>query len=55
MGNDRPCIKCVNKRKLDNHKIAWESVKRSRTKSLDQFVQKKGKERHGFFKTYNSI
>ena len=24
-------------------------MKRSRTKSLDQFTQKKGKERHGFF------
>ena len=50
MGNDRYCIKCGNKRKLDNQEIATESVKRSRTESLDQFIQEKGKERRGFFK-----
>ena len=50
IGNDRYCIKCANKRKLDNQEIATESVKKSRTKSLGQFIQEKGKERHGFFK-----
>ena len=43
MGNDRYCIKCGNKRKLDNQEIATEFVKRSGTKSLDQFIQKKRK------------
>ena len=41
MGNDRYCIKCGNKRKLVNQEIATESVKKSRTKSLDQFIQEK--------------
>ena len=43
MGNNRYCIKCGNNRKRDNQEIATESVKRSRTKSLDQFIQENGK------------
>ena len=43
MGNDRYCIKCGNNRKRDNQEIATESVKRSRTKSLDQLIQENGK------------
>ena len=46
----RYCIKCGNKRKLDNQEIATESVKKSRTKRLDEFIQEKGKERHGLLK-----
>ena len=50
MGNNRCCIKHGNKRKLDNQEIATESVKKSRTKRLDEFLQEKGKERHGLLK-----
>ena len=50
LGNNRCCIKHGNKRKLDNQEIATESVKKSRTKRLDEFIQEKGKERHGLLK-----
>ena len=45
--HDRHCIKWESKRKAATQSLP-ENIKK--TKTLDDFIQEKGKERHGFFK-----
>ena len=45
--HNRYCVKCGSKRKAPTQSPP-ENIKRTRT--LDNFIQEKGKERHGFLK-----
>ena len=45
--HDRYCVKCGSKRKAPTQSPP-DNIKR--TKTLNDFIQEKGKERHGFFK-----
>ena len=49
--NDRFCVKCGDKRRSTMDNEGDKGLKKSkRTKSLDEYIKDKGKERGGFFK-----